>query len=257
MNEDKDSNGGGGEDCESLSSKFPRGLRGEKVMILLNTTTNIDRATTALNQAGILTGTGSAIPYHANMLLEERTSNLDRLRRYRARGDCGGTASTTPTNNDNDDDAGAAVCPEIMVVCTNLESLGLDVPGVLALVNLQFAGNLASHLHHMERCSHVGNINSRGAIYYLEFGEGELIGVVMDEERRQERYVLDQDVNLELEAENSDDKEREEGGRVRKPKGGVNVGAAFSRKRGITKKRKKEWRERREKAEAEEEEEET
>ena len=91
----------------------------------------------------------------------------------------------------------------------------------------------------------------------MEFGEGELIGVVMDEERRQERYVLDQDVNLELEAENSDDKEREEGGRVRKPKGGVNVGAAFSRKRGITKKRKKEWRERREKAEAEEEEEET
>ena len=74
MNEDKDGNGGGGEDCESLSSKFPRGLRGEKVMILLNTTANIDRATTALNQAGILTGTGSAIHFQTETLTSSLTS---------------------------------------------------------------------------------------------------------------------------------------------------------------------------------------
>ena len=81
-----------------------------------------------------------------------------------------------------------------------------------AVVQLQFAGNVVSHLHRMGRCGRAGNVNGRGVVYYSEFGEGELIEVVREAERRQESYGLEQDVDSDPDADDRDDEEREEGG---------------------------------------------
>ena len=62
-----------------------------------------------------------AVPYHAKIPLSDRTENLDRFRRY------------SPEEDNNDSVA--------VLVCTDLASRGLDVPGVTAIVQLQFAGN--------------------------------------------------------------------------------------------------------------------
>jgi hypothetical protein len=54
-----------------------RGLMGEKVMVFLNSVNDVDGATNGLRRAGI-----NAVPYHAKIPLQERTSNLDKFRRY-------------------------------------------------------------------------------------------------------------------------------------------------------------------------------
>jgi superfamily II DNA/RNA helicase len=125
-----------------------------------------------------------------------------------------------------------------VLVCTDLASRGLDVPGVTAVVQLQFAGNVVAHLHRMGRCGRAGKRDGRGVIFY-DTTEAELVSIVQEAESRQDRMVLEGDVD---EPESSGD-----------GKGGAgSVKDAFSRKRGFTKKRKKERRELRESNDAQE-----
>ena len=189
--------------------KTPRGeggLEGEKVMVFLNSVDDVEAASEALVRAGV-----SALPFHAKINLEERSSNLDRFRRYR--------------NADKEDDDDTIP----LLVCTDLASRGLDIPGVNAIVQLQFAGNVVAHLHRMGRCGRAGFRTGRGVVFYGE-KERELVDVVREAEDQQERMVLEGDVE-----ELSPEKDTETD-----PRG--NVKKAFSRKRGFTKKRKKERR---------------
>ncbi len=189
-----------------------RGLVGEKVMVFLNSVNDVDGATNGLRRAGI-----NAVPYHAKIPLQERTSNLDKFRRYVA-----------PTSDGEEASNQGDTVP--VLVCTDLAARGLDIPGVTAVVQLQFAGNVVSHLHRMGRCGRAGNRDGRGIIFYGP-QEAELVAVVREAEKEQSRMQLSQDVEEELEDEDS------EAGKVKK---------AFSRKRGFTKKIKKERREMRE-----------
>lgn len=184
-----------------------RGLKDEKVMVFLNTVKDVDGATNGLRRAGI-----NAVPYHAKIPLSDRTESLDRFRRYRAPASDGGDVS----NNDKD------AIP--VLVCTDVASRGLDIPGVTAIVQLQFALNVVSHLHRMGRCGRAGNRDGRGVIFYGP-KERELVEVVRAAEEQQSRMTLKQDV----------EDEDEMGANVGKGK----VEKAFSRKRGFTKKRKK------------------
>jgi superfamily II DNA/RNA helicase len=176
-------------------------LKGEKTMVFLNSVDDVESVHQALVQRGI-----NAVPYHAKISLNERSENLDRFRRY---------------DSDNAD-AGDTVP---VLICTDLASRGLDVPGVTAVVQLQFSGNVVSHLHRMGRCGRAGNKSGRGIIFYDEY-EIELIEVVQDAERQQEKMQLSQDVD----DRDDDDDDLDGKGKVKK---------AFSRKRGFTKKRKK------------------
>lgn len=189
-----------------------RGLKGEKVMVFLNSVNDVDGATNGLRRAGI-----NAVPYHAKIPLQERSSNLDKFRRYVA-----------PSNDDKKASKQGDTIP--VLVCTDLASRGLDIPGVTAVVQLQFAGNVVSHLHRMGRCGRAGNRDGRGIIFYGP-QEADLVAVVRDAEKEQSRMELSQDVEEELEDEENNN---EEAGKVKR---------AFSRKRGFTKKRKKERRE--------------
>lgn len=114
-----------------------------------------------------------------------------------------------------------------VLVCTDLASRGLDVPGVTAVVQLQFSGNVVAHLHRMGRCGRAGNRNGRGIVFYGP-KERELVEVVQAAESQQERMVLQGDV---------DEIEEEIDSEETVPRGSVKN--AFSRKRGFTKKRKK------------------
>lgn len=174
------------------------GLQNEKVMVFLNSADDVDGAHGALCRAGI-----QAVPYHAKIALSDRAENLDRFRRY------------SPEEDNNDSVA--------VLVCTDLASRGLDVPGVTAIVQLQFAGNVVAHLHRMGRCGRAGNCNGRGIVFYGQ-NERELVEVVRDAEMQQERMMLEGDVD-------------EVGEESEVPKGSVKN--AFSRRRGFTKKRKK------------------
>lgn len=192
-----------------------RGLKGEKVMIFLNTVKDVDGATNGLRRAGI-----NAVPYHAKIPLDDRTSNLDMFRRYRA---------PTAEYEEGEEDDGEIRNEKNTVpvlVCTDVASRGLDIPGVTAIIQLQFALNVVSHLHRMGRCGRAGNRDGRGIIFYGP-RERELVEVVREAETQQSRMTLKQDV------EDLDDDGLEgssSGGKVQK---------AFSRKRGFTKKRKK------------------
>jgi len=177
------------------------GLQGEKVMVFLNSVEDVEGAHLALERAGV-----PSVPYHAKIALAERADHLDRFRQY--------------DNNNNGDDNTVPV-----LVCTDLASRGLDVPGVNAVVQLQFSTNVVSHLHRMGRCGRAGQRTGRGIVFYNQL-EAELVEVVQDAEQQQERMVLQQDVES-LE-------EEEDVGKVKQ---------AFSRKRGFTKKRKKQRRE--------------
>ena len=107
-----------------------------------------------------------------------------------------------------------------ILVCTDLGARGLDIPGVTAVVQLEFAGNVVAHLHRMGRCGRAGNRNGRGIIFY-DSKQRELIEVVREAEQKQERMILEGDVDDADEA---------------------TVKEAFSRKRGFTKKLKKQRR---------------
>jgi len=191
-----------------------RGLQGEKVMIFLNSVNDVDGATNGLRRAGI-----NAVPYHAKIPLQERSFNLDRFRRYRAPSDGSVDDQATETANDS--------IP--VLICTDLASRGLDIPGVTAVVQLQFALNVVSHLHRMGRCGRAGNRDGRGIIFYGS-SERELVQVVREAEIQQSRMTLAQDVEEDL--DNADNAKKSHG----------KVEKAFSRKRGFTKKRKKERR---------------
>lgn len=185
------------------------GLKGEKVMIFLNTAGDVDSATAALCKAGI-----NAIPFHAKISLAERTENLDKFRKY----------DPNRSGEENDPDA----VP--ILVCTDLAARGLDIPGVSSVVQLQFAGNVVSHLHRMGRCGRAGKRDGRGVIFYGEV-ESELVEVVKQAELEQEKMVLKGNDIEEDQDENQDITKA-------KPTAGK-VENAFSRRRGFTKKRKK------------------
>jgi superfamily II DNA/RNA helicase len=176
------------------------GLQGEKVMVFLNSVEDVDNVNEALMRAGV-----DSLAYHAKMKLDERGEALDRFRRY----------TTSADAASNDDSVG-------VLVCTDLASRGLDVPGVDVVVQLQFAGNVVSHLHRMGRCGRAGQRTGRGIVFYSE-QESPLVKVVQMAENEQESMVLEQDVDFE-----EDD-----------PEAFGTVQKAFSRKRGFTKKIKK------------------
>jgi len=191
-----------------------RGLKQEKVMVFLNTVKDVDGATNGLRRAGI-----NAVPYHAKIPLEDRTSNLDKFRRYRP-----------PTNQKDNSKNEKDAIP--VLVCTDVASRGLDIPGVTAIVQLQFALNVVSHLHRMGRCGRAGNRDGRGIIFYGP-KERELVGVVREAEEHQSRMTLIQDVDDDDDHDSGldiDEGRKEDMGKVTK---------AFSRKRAFTKKRKK------------------
>ena len=179
------------------------GLKDEKVMVFLNSVEDVEGAHAALERAGVL-----SVPYHAKIPLAERAASLDKFRRY------------SYDNSSDEKDTRS------ILVCTDLAARGLDVPGVNAVVQLQFAGNVVAHLHRMGRCGRAGQRTGRGIVFYDE-QESALVQVVREAEEQQEQMVLQGDVE-ELNLE-------EDAGKVAK---------AFSRKRGFTKKRKKERRER-------------
>jgi superfamily II DNA/RNA helicase len=178
------------------------GLQGEKVMVFLNSVEDVEGAHDALERAGI-----SSVPYHAKIALGERATNLDRFRRY----------DSSMAEDDESD-----TVP--ILVCTDLASRGLDVPGVNVVVQLQFSGNVVSHLHRMGRCGRAGQRNGRGIVFYTSV-EAALVAIVRQAEEQQEKMMLEGDVNS-----TDDENEENTGGKVKK---------AFSRKRGFTKKIKK------------------
>jgi len=135
-------------------------------------------------------------------------------------------------NGDGEDDDYDGAVPAL--ICTDLASRGLDVPGVTAVVQLQFSGNVVSHLHRMGRCGRAGQRTGRGIVFYDE-QEAELVEVVQEAEAQQERMQLEgQEVDDRLN-DDDDDGDSAEDKAARKGK----VQKAFSRKRGFTKKRKK------------------
>jgi superfamily II DNA/RNA helicase len=184
------------------TDKEEGGLQGEKVMVFLNSVEDVEAVHQALEQRDI-----DAVPYHAKISLQDRSKNLEKFRFY---------------NNGSDTNIAKATVP--VLVCTDLASRGLDVPGVTAVVQLQFSGNVVSHLHRMGRCGRAGQRTGRGIVFYSE-EEKDLVEVVKEAEEQQERMDLKQDVD-----DRDEDGNMEEIGKVKK---------AFSRKRGFTKKRKK------------------
>ena len=178
---------------------------------------NLSPSTFAIiRRAGI-----NAVPYHAQVPLEERAANLDKFRRYKA-----------PANSNDNEENDKDTVP--VLVCTDLAGRGLDIPGVTAVVQLQFATNVVIHLHRMGRCGRAGNSDGRGIIFYSA-AERELVEVVREAEDQQSSMTLSQDVEgMDDDDEDLDGEERSDKGKVKK---------AFSRKRGFTKKRKKARRE--------------
>lgn len=188
------------------------GLKGEKVMVFVNSVEDVEGVYQALVQRGI-----PAVPYHAKVALKDRAKNLERFRNYEP-------SASLASNSDE------STVP--ILVCTDLASRGLDVPGVTAVVQLQFSGNVVSHLHRMGRCGRAGQRTGRGIVFYEE-READLVEVVREAEEQQERMNLEQDVDDGEDVDENEDA-KEEIGKVKK---------AFSRKRGFTKKRKKMIRE--------------
>jgi superfamily II DNA/RNA helicase len=215
-------------------------LEGDKVMVFCNSVGDADAAAQALRRSGF----AGAVPYHAKLAPADRADGLERFRAYRPpapRDGSGGGGG----GGGGDEDGGPVV-----LVCTDLAARGLDISGVTAVVQLQFAGNAVAHLHRMGRCGRPGSASSsaagssasragRGVVFYGA-RESELVGALREAEQRQERSSLrlSGDVSDEgswrTDGDEDDDgdgeHEGDERGTVRK---------AFSRKRGFTKKRKK------------------
>jgi len=219
-------------------------LHGEKVMIFLNTVDDAEGASAALQRTGV-----NAVPYHAKLPSGERRANLERFRRFRAH---------TEVMHYNDDDEEDGPVP--ILVCTDLASRGLDVPGVTAVVQLQFATDVVSHLHRMGRCGRAGRRDGRGVIFYNDAndhandavggdtrddiitdnggggGDRQLAMVVRDAECHAGLGLgVDVDVDVTIDENVNTDGDSSNGGKVE---------GAFSRKRGFSKKLKKKRRER-------------
>ena len=179
-------------------------LSKDKVMVFLNTVQDVDGATNALLRAGI-----DAVPYHAKIKLQDRIDNLQRFR----------------------DEAN-----DVVLVCTDLAARGLDVPSVTAVVQLQFATNVVTHLHRMGRCGRAGSRNGKAIIFHSTIEqEVEVVKVVQSAEKN--RIIT-------LEGNDVLDDESEESPTAAPGK----INSAFSRKRGFTKKRKKLQRKARERS---------
>ena len=172
------------------------GLMGEKCMVFLNSVDDVDGAHSALERVGI-----PSVQYHAKVPLQDRHNHLESFR-----------SGTVP-----------------LLICTDLASRGLDVSGVTAVVQLQFAGNVVAHLHRMGRCGRAGQRNGRGIVFYSP-NQAELVAVVREAEDQQDKMVLAGDVDRPIDLDSVEDELQ---------KDSTTVNAAFSRKRGFTKKRKK------------------
>jgi superfamily II DNA/RNA helicase len=122
-----------------------------------------------------------------------------------------------------------------VLVSTDLASRGLDIPGVTAIVQLQFAGNVVAHLHRMGRCGRAGERNGRGIIFYNS-REKSLVDVVRDAERQQKEKQM---MMLRGDVIDDDDDDEEESSKKGSNTTDGTVSKAFSRRRGFTKKIKK------------------
>lgn len=192
-------------------------LQNDKVMVFLNTVQSVDAAANALIRAGI-----RAVPYHAKIKLAERMDNLQQFR-----------------GKDDDDDE---TSNNVVLVCTDLAARGLDVPGVTAVVQLQFATNVVNHLHRMGRCGRAGIRNGKSIVFHSTWDqEAEVVKVVQAAEESRAVTALEGSDVLD-----DDDEDDDEGKNVGK------VNNAFSRKRGFTKKRKKLLRNEREQRQSDE-----
>lgn len=199
------------------------GLQGEKVMVFVNTVENVDAACEALVLAGI-----NAIPYHAKIPQTERILNMDRFRRYKPE-----SASSTQQNNEKDVDDDTVP----VLVCSDLASRGIDIPGVTAVVQLEFATNVVAHLHRMGRSGRAGQpTGGRGIVFYGDVEEP-LARVVQQAEQEQDQMMSLQGNDV-MEVEQKDDEDDEADVEDSEAVAG-SVQNAFSRKRGFTKKRKK------------------
>jgi superfamily II DNA/RNA helicase len=205
----------------------------DKTMIFCNSVDDVDSVAQALQRAGF----ANAVPYHAKLSLQDRTQNLEKFRSYRPPSEA--VASTSEVSGTGTD--------AVLMVCTDLASRGLDVPGVTAVVQLQFAGNAVAHLHRMGRCGRASTQTGRGVVYYGA-QESDLVRVLMDAESQQEQSSLQLAGEVKDESAWSDEDEGdidavespssiagEDEGRVEDG----TIRNAFSRKRGFTKKRKK------------------
>ena len=252
------------------------GLQDEKVMVFLNTVRDVVGATQALIRAG-----HDAVAFHADLSLMERSQVLEEFRNYQRP-----ATTSNDNNNDNNDvdethdqaedttDKKKKKKQARILVCTDLASRGLDVPGVTAIVQLQFALNVVAHLHRMGRCGRAGQRVGRGFVYYDQ-KEAPLVEAVRRAEQEQEHEdssssheeeqkdgdqkvgatltLAGPDVDDRIDDDWDDQDEEDMEGVFKPPRKEYVAGTvnrAFSRKRGFTKKRKKKIRWEREAAEA-------
>jgi superfamily II DNA/RNA helicase len=216
-------------------------LSSEKVMVFLNSVDDVEASCEALQRACV-----SCLPYHAKIPLDERSVTLNRFRMYSSR------ASGEPRVSDENDDNDAIP----VLVCTDLASRGLDIPGVTVVVQLQFAGNVVSHLHRMGRCGRaLPTPRGRGIVFYSPH-ERALVATVQAAESMQtqaaasqsqqlvptSRLTLTGDVTDEAMVDLEPGVSAIDAVKARDsvhPTAAGKVTTAFSRKRGFTKKLKK------------------
>jgi superfamily II DNA/RNA helicase len=116
---------------EGLQKKLDEGL-GEgqtppaphpKTMVFANTAKSAAAVYEAMLEAGY-----PAVPFHKELHMEERATNLQRFR-------------------DNE---------ATFLVCTDLASRGLDIPDVKHVIQVEFAPNVVQHLHRIGRAVRAG-----------------------------------------------------------------------------------------------------
>ena len=198
------------------------GLKGEKVMIFLNSVGDVEGSSKALERAGF-----NVLSYHAKVPLADRSVVLDRFRNFTA--DVGGDIddnATTKTKAAKEEKTAVGI-----LVCTDLAARGIDVPGVTTVVQLQMATNVVGHLHRMGRCGRAGQRTGRGIVFYGGT-ERDLVEAIRLAETRQERMTIEGDV-IDLEENDEQTEQAEQGG---------NVKNAFSRKRSFSKRLKRKSR---------------
>jgi superfamily II DNA/RNA helicase len=142
---------------------------GEKGDGVLNSGDDVDGAQGALERAGF-----ASVKYHAKIALEERTQNLERFRNYSP--DAQGGPDAVP-----------------ILVCTDSGARGLDVPGDDRRSSTAVCRQCGSTLASNGSLWTCWKKNGRGIIFY-DVKQRELIEVVQEAEQKQERMVLEGDV---------------------------------------------------------------
>jgi superfamily II DNA/RNA helicase len=115
-----------GLDLEDKTRQLVDVLRAEdkrRTMVFANTAASCKRAAAAVRDAGI-----PFAQYHSDVGHMERAQALDDFR--------DGTVS--------------------VLVCTDLASRGLDIPGVTTVIQMEFATNVVQHLHRLGRTARAG-----------------------------------------------------------------------------------------------------